>query len=508
MNAQLLHRSIARIVTGLLPILLTAPALAESNAETQAEALLQRAATADDGEARLQASVELAALGAAAIPAIEKFLARTRTSEDAERRAVLKAIKADLPDKKGRFRTPKRGKDATNSGDDFDWLKELAKSDASAPGYGEVFADVAAIRALAETSAPRAATVILDFTFSKIGLIYRDECGRYLRKMSPYSLPAMVVSSLNSKNSRSHRRYANYQLDRLDRDDPNRALDYASADTELLLSLLDAYGEAKHREAIIPLLRYSDHAAPTVRDTARKAVLAYVTGKKPREAPKRKLSLPGGRFTEEEKPLWMNYRDLATVQIRRTYEAMFEESPPRRTSTAKLAKLIFRRMDSQRVARNEQALSDANGLAQAEKWAEAAAAFDRILAVTPEHPQKASMAETYFQHGRQLAADQNYRDAAAAFSKAHGLAPEGKRAEDALSNHYAALGKGLEQEGKDSTTVFRRARIAQPEERPADADLAPRKPGPPRSRWMLYAGLGGGAGALIFMILGLAIRRR
>ena len=52
MNAQLFHRSIARIVTGLLPVLLTAPALAESNAEAQAEALLQRAATADDGEAQ------------------------------------------------------------------------------------------------------------------------------------------------------------------------------------------------------------------------------------------------------------------------------------------------------------------------------------------------------------------------------------------------------------------------------------------------------------------------
>ena len=497
------------LISGLVVTTAVAtPALAAKAENEQVDDILQRIASANDGETRLQASAELAALGPDAIDALRDFLDRKRSAEESQRRAVLSAIKADLPDSKGRFHTPRGGKEGKNSEDEFDWLKELAKSDDTAAGYGEVFADVAAIRALAATGAARAATVILDFTFSKSGLIYRDECGRYLRKMSPYSLPALVVASLSSKRGASHRRYANYQLDRLDRDDPNRALAYASTDTDLLLALLKAYGQAKHREAIIPLLRYADHAAPAVRETARQAVLSYVTGKKPKEAPKRKLTLPGGKLTEEEQPLYMNSRDLATVQIVRTYEAMFEDQPPRRTSTAKLAKLIFKRMDSERVEAQEQALKDAKALAEARKWADAAAAFDRILAVMPDHPHKKAMADTYFQHGRALAEAGAYHDAAAAFSKAHGLDPEGELAEKALSNHYAALGKALEADGKDASAAFRRARVSETSGADADDVLAPRGVAKPRPRWMLYAGLGGGAGALIFMILGLAIRRR
>ena len=487
---------------------LATPTLAMAESGASATELLKRMATAESGEARIQIATELAALGADAIPDLTEFLARKRSSENSQRRALLRAIKADLPDKKGRFRTPARGKDKANSGDDFDWLQELAGHDDQAAGYPDVFADVATLRALAGSSKPAAAGAMLDFTFTDTGLIYRDEVGRYLRKMSPYSLPTLIVVSQDSKKSRSQRGYANYQLDRLDRDDPNRALAYASTDTELLLTMLAAYAESKHREAIFPLLRYSDHAAPAVRAAARAALLSYVTGKKPKDAPKRKLSLPGGRFTAKEQPLWMNYRELATVIIRRAYQASFEEKPPRRMSAEKLVKKLFKRMDSERVKTQEDALASADSLAEAGKWAEAASAYDRILAVAPKHPQRSSMVNTYFEHGRALAAAGSFHQAAAAFSKAHGLAPKGERAEDALANHYAALGKALEAEGKDASAAFRRARIAQPDARPEDAHLVPRKPPAPRSRWMLYAGLGGGAGALIFMILGLAIRRR
>ena len=504
MNASMIPRLSALVCA--VAFTLSAPAWAESEAEEQVQTLLERIATTGTGEERLQAAEELAAIGVDAIAPLSKYLERERTSKGSDRRAVLKGIKADLPDKKGRFRTPKR-KEAVNRGDDFDWLKELSQKETDQPGYGDVFADVAAIRALAASPRADAAEVVLGFTFTSDGLIYRDECGRYLRKMSPYSLPALIVTSQDSKKKRAYRRYASYQLDRMDRDNPDKALLHAAGDPELLLATLDAYGESKHREAIPTLMEYANHAAPSVRETARKALLAYVTGKKPKDAPKRKLQLPGGKYTKEPQPLWLNYREMASVFIRRAYQETFEEKPPRRTSLAKLAKMIFREQDRRRDEAQGKVFDDAMALAKAENWAEAAAAFDRVLAVQPEHAQRANMAKSYFEHGRALTAAGSFRPAAAAFSKAHGLAPDGPLAEDALANHYGALGKALEAEGKDASAAFRRARMTQTTG-PVEEELAPKPTPKPRNRWMLYAGIGGGAGALILLILGLAIRRR
>lgn len=473
----------------------------------QAKALLERVATSTQSEERLRAAEELAGLAAGVVAELREFLGRKRASSFSERREVLRSIQADIPDSKGRFRSSRNKKEEVQNGDDFDWLKELAARDHTQAGYDEVFADVAAIRALAASRDPSAAEVILDFAFSDDGLLYRDECGRYLRKMAPYSLPALIVAARDSEKSRARKRYAAYQLDRMDREDPNKVLDGASADSDLLLTIIAAYGESKHREALLPLFRYAEHVSEPVREAARKALLGYVTGPEPPEAPKRKLQLPGGRYTEEEQPLWLNYRQLAEVQIREQYEQRFEAEPPRRTSSAELARAIFARMDEHRIARWNEQYDAAQALAEAGKWAEAAAMFDSILAAQPEHAKRADMVRTYFELGRALAGEKSYRAAAAAFSKAHGLASDGPLAKESLASHYANLGRALEAEGKDASAAFRRARIERPANASAD-DLGLPAETAPRHRWMLYAGIGGSAGALILMILGFAVRRR
>src|SRR5690606_21525032 len=98
------------------------------------------------------------------------------------RRAVLAAIEAEVPDASGRF--PSLGRRDSlkekERQDTFDWLGALAKLDPATPGLAEVFADVAAVRALSESNRPDAAAVILEFAFTETGLIYRDECGRRL----------------------------------------------------------------------------------------------------------------------------------------------------------------------------------------------------------------------------------------------------------------------------------------------------------------------------------------
>ncbi len=97
------------------------------------------------------------AASAAAPPAIPTgiddlgtFLARKHTASVEDRKKVLSAIHAQVPDKNGRFAVPERKSEKEEKADDdLDWLAELQKLDAATPGLDEVIADDQAIRALA-----------------------------------------------------------------------------------------------------------------------------------------------------------------------------------------------------------------------------------------------------------------------------------------------------------------------------------------------------------------------
>jgi tetratricopeptide (TPR) repeat protein len=476
--------------------------------------LLDTVATAGSSAARLEAAAAVAKLGTDAIPALKEYLDRQRSTGDAEPRAVLTAIHADIPDESGRF-ARRRSKDSkVQDGDDFDWLAELAALDPSQPGTGEVMADVAAIRALAATQDIEAGKAILAFAFTDAGMVYRDECGRYLRKMAPYSLPALLAEA-RDEDGRAIARYSSYQLERMDRKSPAKVLEQVSLDETLEVAVLEAYGKSKPREAVAPILEAIADPSPRVRAAARAAWLAYVTGKEPKPAPKRRLKLPGGRLSEEEEPLWLTYRELADIELQRVYEEIFGEKAPRRESLEALSNKLFTHYDDLRANALAARHREAKKLADVGDWAGATAAYDRILAEAPEHPERASMATAYFEHGQALERDKKWREAAAAYSKAHGLAPEAEHANTALAGHYFALGRVLQAEGKDGTAVLRRAVSLAPERaetlaQGSDEDVEVLGPARAASghRWMLYAGVAGCAGALLLLILGVAVRHR
>src|SRR5204862_6780176 len=115
-------------------------------------------------------------------------------------------------------------------------------------GDGEVIADVAAIRALSATRDVRAAQYIFEVAFVEATMIYRDECGRNIRKMEAAAIPSLTRESVAGKNY-DRKRYATWQLERLDRQDPTKALASAVGDDALQIAILDAFRETKHREA-------------------------------------------------------------------------------------------------------------------------------------------------------------------------------------------------------------------------------------------------------------------
>ncbi|HSK02587.1 MAG TPA: hypothetical protein VK932_15145 [Kofleriaceae bacterium] len=487
----------------------------------KAIAVLGKIVAGPDAAARRAAIEELGGLAPTTIEALGEWVARPHQTEQADRRLVLAEIKAAVPDKTGRFGPPPRqtGKQM-QADDEVDWLKALLEVDPAMTGVGEVIADVAAIRALAATKDVRAAAVIFDIAFGEDSIIYRDECGRYIRKMEPYSIPALTRESQRAK-SPDRRRYATWQLERIDRQDPLKALAAAAGDERLTIAILDAFRETKLREAVHAVWTRVNADSPAVRAAARAAWMDYITGPPPRPAPRKKLTLPGGKLTKKEKPLWLTYRELADTELRRAanellgedYEiedetALDDKEDNRRIQKIDLpavTKRLFDHFDAERAKQEAAQWAEAKAKADAGDLAAAAAMLDRLLATNPERAERAEMAGLYGQYARQLEDKQQWAEASAAYSKAHGLDPKAAFAPRRLAAHHYTLGKALEAQGKDGGPDFRRAVALSPDFAQAQSAAEGADPGG-RPTWMLAAAI---VAALIAMALfGVAMLRR
>ena len=141
--------------------------------DATATALLAKIATSD-AAARKAAYDELTKLAPKVVDTLGAFLARKHIAELADRRKPLEAIKAQVPDKNGRFTLPERkSAKEEKSDDDLDWFAQLSALPTS-PALGEVIADDAAIRALAASNDTHAASLLFATAFGDDTIIYRD----------------------------------------------------------------------------------------------------------------------------------------------------------------------------------------------------------------------------------------------------------------------------------------------------------------------------------------------
>ncbi len=469
---------------------------------------------------------ELEALAPKHVEDLGLFLQRVHTASIEERRTVLTAIEADVPDEKGRFVALRRkSAKEEKADDDLDWLAALQKLDRATPGVGEVIADVAALRALAATKDIDAAYVMFDAAFAESTMIYRDEVGRYLRKMEPYSIPALMRES--QRRNFDRRRYSNYQLERLDEQEPHKALSSATGDENLLIAILDVWRETKHREAVHAVWSKVNADSARTRAAARAAWRAYVEGPPPRPAPKKKIQLTGGKLTKEPKPLYLTYRQLADNELRKQSNELLgtdypliefvldgsDEKPGyRKPKEVKLdlvavTKQLWDLYDKERADREAKQWAEADAKSKAGDLAAATTILDRLLAANPDHGNKAQMANVYLAYAKELEKASKWEGAAAAYSKAHGLAPEAPNATDALAAHHYMLGKALEAQGKDGGPDYRKAYALRPDYAPAK-EAAVRASGGDRPVWMLYAALVAVLGSLGLFAAAMVRRRR
>jgi tetratricopeptide (TPR) repeat protein len=489
--------------------------------DAKVTATLDKIVAGADAAARKAAIEELGKLAPTTVEAIGEGVVRPHHTEQADRRKVLAEIKAAVPDKTGRFNTPPRqtGKEM-QADDDIDWLKALLELDAGMTGVGEVIADVAAIRALAATKDLRAAAVMFDIAFGEDSIIYRDEVGRYLRKMEPYSVPALIREAQIAKDP-DRRRYGTWQLERIDRQDPLKALSVSAGDERLMVGVLDAFRATKLREAVHAVWTKVDDDSPRIRAAARAAWMDYITGPPPPPAPRKKLTLPGGKLTKKEKPLWLTYRELADTELRRAANELLHEDYPLEDETAlddketytktvkidlgAVTKQLFDHFDGERAKKEGAQWAAAKAKADAGDLETAAAMLDRLIATNPDRGERAEMAKVYARWGKQLEDKQQWAEASAAYSKAHGLDPKGPAATERLAAHHYALGKALESQGKDGGPDYRRAIALKPDYAPAQT-AAERTSSSGRPTWMLFAAVAAAIAAMA--LFGVAMLRR
>ncbi len=513
---------VKRILVLVLALLVGQIAWAQTtNAVSKAAAdevrgLLATVTGSGTAQERLEAAAVLAAMGPSAVDSLRETLQRTRQSSDEERRAVLAVIDAEVPNEDGRF--PRRKSEQRDG--DFDWLPDLAAIADEPAGWRDVITDVTVIRALAASGDFAAADAVLDFAFDEVGIIYRDECGRYLRKMAPDSLPTLIRASSATSSKRARARYATYQLDRLDRLEPIKALESARVAQDLQVAVLEAYAEAKPREAVGPVLALTSSPYNHLREAARATWMAYITGPEPKPAPKRRLTLPGGKLTEEEEPLWLNHRELAYVELGNAFYAVMGRKMRSRTTLEEGTAVLFAHYDQAREDALAAQYRRAKELAEGGDHVAAAQAYEQLLAMgttaelTPERRDTA--AAVFLAHAAQLEQAQSWRQAAAVYSKAHGVLQGGAGGsrDRALAGHYFAMGQALRAEGKDGTAALRRAAELDPtrSQQPADGDEAAAEAPATESdsddrAWMLYAGVISAIAAMLLILLSLVRRR-
>ncbi len=487
----------------------------------KATAILEKIVDAPDAAARKAAIAELDAIAPRAVDAIGRWVVRPHATSVDTRRGVLLSIEAQVPDKTGKFTVVRQTGKERKANDEVDWLTALLALPAATPGLGEVIADDAAIRALAATSEIRASQYVFEIAFDDGTMIYRDECGRYLRKAEPYSI---VTLTKESQGTGDRKRYATFQLERIDRQDPVKALDAATGNEPLEIAIIETFKTTKIREAVRAVWMRVNADAPRVRAAARGAWMDYITGPPPKPAPRDYLKLTGGRRSRKPKPLWLTYRELADNELRRAanellheeYSLEDENSMDDREAKAvepidqvEVTNRLFAYFDAERGKVDGAVWAEAKVKSAAGDLAGAVALVDRLVATTAERPERVDMAAIYASWGKALATKQAWTLAAIAYSKATGLDPTAATANVTLAAHHYALGKSLEAQGKDGGPDFRRAAALNPASEPAqEAAEASDDASRGKPRWMLYAAAGAAGVALVLCTLAFALRRR
>jgi tetratricopeptide (TPR) repeat protein len=347
---------------------------------------------------------------------------------------------------------------------------------------------VALMRGIAASKRMDAVDPIFKIAFDYEGS-FRDECGRQIRSMESFAVPALIRLMHQHGPAALHlgkqRRYASYQLDRMDRARPQKAI-AAAPDDRVKAAIIHQYGEEHALEAVEAILGQVDAPSHRVRKEARWAWLRYVTGKPPPPAPKRKRKLPGGREEEEEKPDYLTYREIALLALQKQVQAINGEPPDPKASPKQLTDELFEYYDRNHAAEWDAQFEAAKEKESAGDLAAATDGYSWILAHDPNYGKRGEMAHAFAKRADELRAAGKRADAVAVYRQAADLAPDGPEAPYAAARAALLDGELALARGRADVTSFRRALALDPSLKDARTGLARAESVSGRKHWLEF----------------------
>ena len=358
---------------------------------------------------------------------------------------------------------------------------------------------VGLMRGIAASRRMDAVDPIFQMAFQYDG-VFRDECGRQIRSMESFALPALIRLMHQHGPAALHlpkqRRYASYQLDRMDRARPQKAI-AAAPDDRVRSAIVHAYGEERALEAVDAILDQVDASSHRVRKEARWAWLRYVTGKPPPPAPKRKRKLGGGREEEEEKPDYLTYREMALLALQRLVLAVNNEPADPKKSAKQLTDELFEYYDRKHQAEWDEQFDAAQKKEQAGDLKAAVDEYGWILAHDPNFRRRGEMARAYSRYGDELRAQKQLTQAVGYYRQAVDLDPAGPEAGRAGARAALLDGLAALDRGHADVPSFRRAVELDPSLTEAKVGLERALSLGSRKRWIEGAEAAAGGLALL-----------
>lgn len=301
------------------------------------------------------------------------------------------ADKAKPPkDSGGAANKVKPSKDADDAGEG-DWLDFMLASpkpkDKTWRSLVHLLAMERMLAAIGSTPAIRELIALHAY----FGDLLRIDLQRQVAKLRDKAVPALIEA--RQHDAKIVQRWANKQLDLLGRAIPGEAV--ASNDTQILADVLRAFGRTRDVDAVRVILSFCNSDRIQLREASREAIAA--------------IGEPG---------IW---------QLRDVYLNITGAKPPREWTWDRIARELFATYDRARLAEVWKLMDEGVALATAGKLAEAAEAFDKVLARSPLFERRKEMVPTYVDRANQLESDKR-EEALAMLRKALRLDPKSPNA--------------------------------------------------------------------------------
>lgn len=386
--------------------------------------------SASDATERFAARRRVAEVDAGWLPAV---LERFEQLADGSNKLALKALLEKVRDRaRAELRAAMEREGKTGAVVTPDYLDMLvAHPDRSAPELRPLTEVVALSRMLESIGTLPAARGLIN-VYVRFGEFLRVDTQLALARLQDRAVAALIEATVHPVPRIAE--WAGKQLSALDKAQPSSAMQVT--DPSLRADILRAYGKTRDLDHARLLLSYAASERAQIRLAARQAVAML--------------------------------GDAAIWQLRDAYEKTVGSRAPREWPWDRVARELFARYDSQRLAHIYAAFERGLQAERAGDLAAARAAFDEVLASDPSFERREVMAPVYLAFA-QTQADNEAEAAALAARRAARLAPSGPVHDRAESLRYTLEARALLARGIADEVLVQRARELDPENQRAAA---------------------------------------